>query len=44
VTGGVLEMLQANALPPGAYVIRLVLVRNDGNFATVHAVPITIIS
>jgi membrane peptidoglycan carboxypeptidase len=44
VTGGVLETLQANALPPGAYIIRLVLVRNDGNFATVHAVPITIVS
>ncbi|MGD2048987.1 MAG: transglycosylase domain-containing protein [Chloroflexota bacterium] len=43
VVNGVLESLQANALPPGDYVIRLVLVRNDGNFPTPHSVPIIIV-
>ncbi|MCL4869965.1 MAG: transglycosylase domain-containing protein [Anaerolineae bacterium] len=42
VNNGVLEQLHADALPPGPYVIRLVLVRTDGNFSNPHAVPITI--
>lgn len=42
VENGVLEELHADALPPGPYVIRLILVRNDGNFPPPHAVPITI--
>jgi hypothetical protein len=43
VASGVLEQLHAAALPPGAYVIRLVLVGKDGNFAgTPHHVPIRI--
>ncbi|MEZ4643808.1 MAG: transglycosylase domain-containing protein [Chloroflexota bacterium] len=32
VNGGVLEQLQADALAPGDYIIRLVLVGQDGNF------------
>jgi hypothetical protein len=43
VNNGVLEQLQANALPAGEYVIRLVVVGNDGNFiGSPYAVPITI--
>jgi penicillin-binding protein 1C len=42
VQDGVLEQLNADALTPGEYVIRLVLVRHDGNFANPYAVPITI--
>ena len=42
VVNGVLEHLQADALPPGDYVIRLVVVRNDGNYPTPYSVPITI--
>jgi membrane peptidoglycan carboxypeptidase len=44
VTNGVLEHLHAYALPPGDYVIRLVIVRHDGNFPTPHAVPIVIVA
>ncbi len=43
VTNGVLETLQTDALAPGDYVIRLIIVRNDGNFPTPHSVPITIV-
>lgn len=43
VNGGKLEELHAYALPPGPYVIRLVLVLNDGNFPPPDAVPITIV-
>lgn len=43
VSGSVLEQLNASGLSPGNYIIRLVLVGNDGNFAATHAVPITII-
>jgi hypothetical protein len=43
VQNGVLEELHTDALAPGPYVIRLVLVRNDGNFPAPHAVPITIV-
>ncbi|MCA9933249.1 MAG: transglycosylase domain-containing protein, partial [Anaerolineales bacterium] len=32
VSNGILEQLQADALPAGDYVIRLVVVGNDGNF------------
>ena len=32
VVDGVLEILHADALPPGGYVIRLVLVTSDGNY------------
>jgi hypothetical protein len=42
VVNGVLEELHAYALPAGPYVIRLVLVANDGNFPAPFAVPITI--
>jgi hypothetical protein len=43
VQNGVLETLQADALTPGNYVIRLILVRNDGNYPTPYSVPITIV-
>ncbi len=44
VNGGVLEQLQAAALAPGDYVIRLVLVGQDGNFVgDPHYVPISIL-
>jgi membrane peptidoglycan carboxypeptidase len=42
VNGGVLETLQAATLSPGEYVIRLIVVRNDGNYPTPYSVPITI--
>ena len=42
VAGGVLETLQAGALSPGEYVIRLVLVENDGNFAPPFTVRINV--
>jgi membrane peptidoglycan carboxypeptidase len=42
VVNGTLEHLHAYALPPGDYVIRLVLVRHDGNFPAPHTVAITI--
>lgn len=43
VSNGVLEQLQADALPAGDYVIRLVLVGQDGNFVDEpHYVPISI--
>ena len=44
VVNGVLEELHAYSLAPGPYVLRLVLVRHDGNFPPPHTVPITIIS
>lgn len=44
VSNGVLETLQADALPAGDYVIRLVLVGHDGNFAgEPYYVPIAIV-
>lgn len=43
VVNGTLEVLDAASLPPGPYVIRLVLVKRDGNFlGTPHSVPIEI--
>lgn len=43
VINSTLEQLHADALPAGEYVIRLILVGNDGNFVgSPHAVPITI--
>ncbi len=42
VLNGTLEELHAYALAPGPYVIRLVLVRHDGNYPPPHTVPITI--
>ncbi|MCA9973232.1 MAG: hypothetical protein KC425_23600, partial [Anaerolineales bacterium] len=43
VNGGVLEQLQAGGLAPGDYVIRLVLVGQDGNFVgEPYAVPISV--
>lgn len=42
VIDGLLEELHAYALPAGPYVLRLVVVRNDGNFPAPYAVPITI--
>jgi membrane peptidoglycan carboxypeptidase len=43
VVNGTLEQLHAYALPPGDYVIRLVIVRHDGNFPAPHLVPITVV-
>ena len=43
VVNGVLEELHAYSLPPGPYVLRLVLVLYDGNFPPPHSVPITIV-
>lgn len=43
VRGGQLEELHAYALPPGPYVLRLVLVLNDGNYPPPDTVPITIV-
>jgi penicillin-binding protein 1C len=42
VVDGVLEQLHADGLAPGDYVIRLVLVRHDGNFPAPYRVPITV--
>ncbi len=43
IVNGDLEVLDAPSLPPGDYVIRLVLVKIDGNFVgPPHAVPIRI--
>ena len=42
VINGQLELLQADALAPGDYVLRLIVVRNDGNYPTPFSVPITI--
>ncbi|HZD11157.1 MAG TPA: transglycosylase domain-containing protein [Candidatus Binatia bacterium] len=42
VLNGVLEVLHAYALAPGPYVIRLVLVRQDGNYPPPETVPIVI--
>jgi len=43
VASGPLETLDAGSLPPGDYIVRLVLVRTDGNFVTPpHSVPIRI--
>ncbi len=42
VREGVLETLQAGALPAGEYVIRLVVVKADGNYGAVDAVPVMI--
>ncbi|NDJ52399.1 MAG: PBP1A family penicillin-binding protein [Chloroflexi bacterium] len=45
VENGVLEELHAQALPPGDYVIRLVLVQTDGNFVQpTYDVPIRIVA
>ncbi|MCP4427870.1 MAG: hypothetical protein GY803_25585 [Chloroflexi bacterium] len=44
VVNGVLEQLHADALPAGEYVIRLILVGQDGNFiGSPHSSPITIV-
>jgi peptidoglycan glycosyltransferase len=42
VANGVLETLQAGGLPPGDYLLRLVVVRKDGNFPGPYVVPIKI--
>ncbi|MDX1614487.1 MAG: transglycosylase domain-containing protein [Candidatus Promineifilaceae bacterium] len=42
VINGQLETLHAGGLAPGDYVIRLILVRNDGNYPRPYAVPIRI--
>ncbi len=43
VSNGVLEQLHADALPAGEYVIRLILVGQDGNYVgSPHTVPIII--
>jgi 1A family penicillin-binding protein len=43
VADDVLEILHADALPPGDYTIRLVLVSTDGNFLPPYRVPIKIV-
>ena len=43
VSNGVLEELHADALPPGDYVLRLIIVRNDGNYPAPFTVPIRIV-
>lgn len=43
VSNGTLETLQASGLPPGDYVIRLVVVMQDGNFSNPYSIPITIV-
>ncbi len=42
VVNGQLETLQAGALAPGDYVIRLIVVRNDGNYPAPYSVPIVV--
>lgn len=42
VVNGILEELHADALPPGDYVLRLIVVRNDGNYPAPFRVPIRI--
>lgn len=42
VSSDTLEYLHADALPPGEYVLRLVLVRSDGNLLPPFLVPIRI--
>jgi hypothetical protein len=44
VTHGELEFLHADALAPGPYVLRLVLVKSDGNFLEPYQVPIIVLS
>ena len=43
VVNGQLELLQADALTPGEYVLRLIVVRNDGNYPAPFSVPITVV-
>jgi hypothetical protein len=43
VANGALETLYARDLAPGQYVIRLIVVGNDGNFPAPYSVPITIV-
>ncbi|MCB0007170.1 MAG: hypothetical protein KDE04_11970, partial [Anaerolineales bacterium] len=42
IVNGQLETLNAAGLPPGNYVIRLVVVQNDGNFPAPYRVPVVI--
>ena len=45
VEDGVLEVLHADALQPGPYILRLVLVKNDGNYLEPpYAVPINVVA
>ena len=39
---GQLELWHADALPPGTYVLRLVLVKRDGNFLPPYEVPVRV--
>jgi hypothetical protein len=43
VSNGVLETLQSDALAPGDYVIRLIVVGNDGNYPAPYSVPVKIV-
>jgi 1A family penicillin-binding protein len=43
VVNGELEILHADGLPPGQYVLRLMLVLPDGNYPEPYEVPITIV-
>jgi hypothetical protein len=42
VANGTLEVLHADALPPGQYQLRLLVVRQDSNYPLPYVVPITI--
>jgi hypothetical protein len=43
VSNGTLEMLHADALEPGDYLLRLIVVRWDGNYVgSPHTIEITI--
>jgi hypothetical protein len=42
IRNGVLETLGAPSLPPGRYILRLILVQKDGNFSHPFQVPIVI--
>jgi hypothetical protein len=44
VVDGELEILHAEGLPPGEYVIRLVVVKSDGNFLPPYTVTIRVLT
>lgn len=45
VVNGPLEMLHADALPPGDYFLRLIVVQQDGNYVgEPHTIPIRVVS
>ena len=42
VVNGPLEMLHADALPPGDYLLRLIVVKDSNYVGEPHTIPITI--